>query len=257
LKAFIECGHILILDRSLYKEAQKVGFYELLGARDWYRDFTAEEGGMHADLLRYYVRVQALLIAPIAPHFAEHVWGTILGEPGSIQNAAFPNPSQGVDDAMIDAAEYVKETVRNVRTTELNLAKRKAKATKGPTTAGPQLSFDPAKPKRVRIFVADKFPAWQGQCIDALAKNLDRETALVDEKALRADLEKLGLFKDKRTSTYSASKKKKRGGESRKLTIFFSLGDSFFVFVSSAVYHDDEGQDQGERAVGAGKGADI
>ncbi|PLW40185.1 hypothetical protein PCASD_12297 [Puccinia coronata f. sp. avenae] len=189
-------------DESLYKEAQKVGFYELLGARDWYRDFTAEEGGMHADLLRYYVRVQALLIAPIAPHFAEHVWGTILGEPGSIQNAAFPNPSQGVDDAMIDAAEYVKETVRNVRTTELNLAKRKAKATKGPTTAGPQLSFDPAKPKRVRIFVADKFPAWQGQCIDALAKNLDRETALVDEKALRADLEKLGLFKDKRTMPF-------------------------------------------------------
>jgi len=189
-------------DESQYKEAQKVGFYELLGARDWYRDFTAEEGGMHADLLRYYVRVQTLLIAPIAPHFAEHVWGTILGEKGSIQNATFPEGNQSVDHSMIDAAEYVKETVRSVRTTEINLAKRKAKAKGAAPSGGPQLSFDPAKPKRVRIFVADKFPAWQGLCIDALARNLDRQTVLIDEKALRADLEKLGLFKDKRTMPF-------------------------------------------------------
>ncbi|WAQ91731.1 hypothetical protein PtA15_15A122 [Puccinia triticina] len=188
-------------DESCYKEAQKVGFYELLGARDWYRDFTSEEGGMHADLLKYYVRVQALLIAPIAPHFAEYVWGTILGESGSIQNASFPEGNQNVDLSMIDAAEYVKETVRSVRTTEINLAKRKAKA-KGPAPTGPQLSFDPAKPKRVRIFVADQFPAWQGLCVDALKRNLDPETTLIDEKSLRADLEKLGLFKDKRTMPF-------------------------------------------------------
>ncbi|KAA1070699.1 cytosolic leucyl tRNA synthetase [Puccinia graminis f. sp. tritici] len=183
-------------DESCYKEAQKVGFYELLGARDWYRDFTSEEGGMHGELLRNYVRTQALLIAPIAPHFAEYVWGTILGESGSIQNASFPEGNQSVDQSMIDAAEYVKETVRSVRTTEINLAKRKAKA------KGVQLSFDPSKPKRLRIFVADTFPAWQSSCIDALQKNLDPLTTSIDEKSLRADLEKMGLFKDKRTMPF-------------------------------------------------------
>ncbi|KAH9442430.1 hypothetical protein Pst134EB_028682 [Puccinia striiformis f. sp. tritici] len=191
-------------DESLYKEAQKVGFYELLGARDWYRDFTSEEGGMHGELLKYYVKTQTLLIAPIAPHFAEYVWGTILGETSSIQSASFPDSNQSVDLSMIDAAEYVKETVRNVRTTEINLSKRKAKADnkKGSAANGPQLAFDPVKPKRVRIFVADRFPAWQSSCIDALAQNLNKETSAIDEKSLRADLEKLGLFKDKRTMPF-------------------------------------------------------
>lgn len=187
-------------DESLYKEAQKVGFYELLGARDWYRDFTAEEGGMHADLLRSYVRTQTLLIAPIAPHFAEHIWSEVLKESGSIQNAAFPTPDQEVDLSMIEAAEYVKETVRNVRTTEINLSKRKAKSKPG--TAGSQLNFDPSKPKRLRIFIADRFPVWQSQCVDCLSHNLDQSTGLVDEKSLRAELEKMGLFKDKRTMPF-------------------------------------------------------
>ncbi|KAI9626445.1 hypothetical protein H4Q26_017860 [Puccinia striiformis f. sp. tritici PST-130] len=161
-------------DESLYKEAQKVGFYELLGARDWYRDFTSEEGGMHGELLKYYVKTQTLLIAPIAPHFAEYVWGTILGETSSIQSASFPDSNQSVDLSMIDAAEYVKETVRNVRTTEINLSKRKAKADnkKGSAANGPQLAFDPVKPKRLSM------------------------------RNLFVPILKLGLFKDKRTMPF-------------------------------------------------------
>ncbi|MBW0467490.1 hypothetical protein O181_007205 [Austropuccinia psidii MF-1] len=193
-------------DESMYKEAQKVGFYELLAARDWYRDFTSEEG-MHGALLKYYVRVQTLLIAPIAPHFAEHIWCDILGESGSIHDAQFPSPDQVVNLGMIDAAEYIKETVKKIRTTEINLGKRKTKAKAG--MPGSQLSFDPSKPKQLRIFVADQFPTWQGRCLEILSQNLSKDTCEVDEKGLRAALEKAGLFKDKRSMPFIMMMKSK------------------------------------------------
>lgn len=183
----------------MYKEAQKTGFYELLGARDWYRDFTAEEGGMHADLLKYYVRVQTLLITPITPHFAEHIWTNVLGECDTIQRARFPTPSREIERGVIDAAEYVKETVRKIRTTELALGKRKAKA-KGGAGPGSQLTFDATKPKALRIFVSKEFPKWQSQCVEILARHFDKSTGVIDEKAMRAELEKEGLFKEKKTS---------------------------------------------------------
>ncbi|KAH9813625.1 hypothetical protein DFH28DRAFT_1029218 [Melampsora americana] len=188
-------------EASMYKEAQKTGFYELLGARDWYRDFTAEEGGMHADLLKYYVRIQTLLITPITPHFAEHIWTDVLGESDTIQRARFPTPSREIERGVIDAAEYVKETVRKIRTTELALGKRKAKA-KGGAGPGSQLTFDATKPKALRIFVSKEFPQWQSQCVEILTHHFDKSTGVIDEKALRAELEKQGLFKEKKTMPF-------------------------------------------------------
>ncbi len=41
---------------------------------------TGSVGGMHGGLLRSFIRTQTLLLAPICPHYAEHVWrllGTI------------------------------------------------------------------------------------------------------------------------------------------------------------------------------------
>jgi leucyl-tRNA synthetase len=63
--------------RTFYKDAMKYGFYELQSARDWYREVTADIG-MHADLVRYWITVAAILASPIAPHFAEHIWRGIL-----------------------------------------------------------------------------------------------------------------------------------------------------------------------------------
>lgn len=182
-------------ENSMYKEATKYGLYELLAARDWYRDFTANESSMHAGLLKYYIRIQALLVTPIAPHFAEHVWSDILGEKETVQRAQFPEPLTSVDAGYIDAAEYIKMTVRNIRTTEISLAKRKGKG------KAQGIPFDPSKPRGCRIFVSKEFPEWQDKCIEIVRDNFDGSSGKVDDKAVRAGLEKAGLFKDKRTST--------------------------------------------------------
>ena len=46
--------------RTNYKDALKYGFYELQIARDWYRE-AMPDVTMHADLVKYWIRVLAIL----------------------------------------------------------------------------------------------------------------------------------------------------------------------------------------------------
>ena len=60
-------------NKMLFKEALRTGFFELQASRDKYRELTLMEG-MHRDLILKFIEVQALLMSPICPHVAEHVW---------------------------------------------------------------------------------------------------------------------------------------------------------------------------------------
>ena len=68
----------------------KYGFYKLQSVCDWYHEVTADIG-MHADLVRYWISVAALLASPITPHFTEHIWRRILQHPTTIA-AMRPDP---------------------------------------------------------------------------------------------------------------------------------------------------------------------
>ena len=59
----------------LFKEALRTCVFELQGKRDKYRE--VEMQGMHRDLVLRFIEVQALLMAPICPHMAEHLWGIL------------------------------------------------------------------------------------------------------------------------------------------------------------------------------------
>lgn len=77
--------------RRLRRGLTDIGFYDLQSARDWYREQCRAAGvGMHHSLARRFVYLQALLVAPIAPHWAEGVWRHLLHEDSSIQNARYP-----------------------------------------------------------------------------------------------------------------------------------------------------------------------
>lgn len=62
----------------LFKEALRTGFFEFQAVRDKYRELTANESGMHHDLIFKFIEIQALLLSPICPHISEHVYD-ILG----------------------------------------------------------------------------------------------------------------------------------------------------------------------------------
>lgn len=64
-------------NRMLFKEALRTGFFEMQACRDKYRELCSE--GMHRDLVLKFIEIQAILMSPICPHVAEHIW-SLLGK---------------------------------------------------------------------------------------------------------------------------------------------------------------------------------
>ncbi|KAJ3823246.1 hypothetical protein EV361DRAFT_958596 [Lentinula raphanica] len=193
-------------DALNFKDALKFGFYELQSSRDWYREVTSDVG-MHADLVRYWIEISALLAAPIAPHFAEHIYLEILKKPTSIQLARWPTPSKSVDRTLIEVGQYMRGTVKMIRDAELALVRMLSK-NKG-KGKGATASFDPKKPKSVRVYVATSFPAWQESCVQAVKDAYDSEADKVDDAKVRALLTESGLIKNKLAMPFIQAFKKR------------------------------------------------
>lgn len=146
-----------------YKAALKSGFYDFTNSRDFYREVTKAAGiGMHQDLVTKYVEYQALMITVVAPHWAEHIWKEVLKKPDTVQNALFPQVADQQPN-LTAAREYVRTTQNNITSAEGAQLKKMAK--------GKQTSYDPKKDKKLSIFFAKKFPAWQDNIIDIVRQN--------------------------------------------------------------------------------------
>ena len=149
---------------------------------------------MHAELVKYWIEIAALLATPIAPHFTEHLWSTVLGKPRSIQFASWPTPGSAVDAAAVEAGNYMRGTIKTIRDAELTLIKKLSRGKSAP--------YDPKKPKAVRVYVASRFPEWQNECVEAVKAAYDGETQKVDDAKVREVLQKKGLLKDKRAMPF-------------------------------------------------------
>jgi len=150
-------------DATNYKLALKTGLFDFQNAKSWYLVVTG--GDVHRDLILQFIEAQVLLITPIAPHWSEYIWREVLKKSGSVQDAAFAKPSCPEDPVIAAAQAYVKSLSDAVHQAESLQVKKKAK--------GKQVVFDPKKPKRLSIYVAREFPAWQQKYIDALEELYD------------------------------------------------------------------------------------
>jgi leucyl-tRNA synthetase len=186
--------------RTNYKEALKFGFYDFQSTRDWYREVTTDVG-MHRDLVLYWIRMASLLVTPIAPHFAEHIWTGILRETSSIQLALWPTPVIPIDATIIESGVYMRGTVKIIRDAEISFLRATAKA-KGKKGAQEQKSFDPTKPKAVRVYVATQFPEWQDRCVDAVKQCYVKDEDRVDDLRVKQLLTESGLIRDKRAMPF-------------------------------------------------------
>ncbi|CAK5271807.1 unnamed protein product [Mycena citricolor] len=191
-----------------YKDALKFGFYELQSARDWYREVTADIG-MHAELVKNWIQVAALLITPIAPHLAEHLHSTLLQSPTSVQLALWPTPSETVDRTVIETGLYMRGLTKTIRDAELTLVRLMTKGRSKGKTADKGPAFDPKKPKSVRIYVASSFPDWQNTCVAIAKEAFGADTQSFDDAKIRALLTERGLLKDKRVMPFVHEFKKR------------------------------------------------
>ncbi|KAI2616624.1 leucyl-tRNA synthetase, cytoplasmic [Hypoxylon sp. NC1633] len=155
-------------EETNYKLALKSCFYDFINAKDIYRASCASAGiPMHRDLVFKYIRLQALSLTPIAPHWAEYIWLEVLHETETIQLARWPEVP-GPDASLSAARAYVLTTQSNITSAESAQVKKLAK--------GKHINFDPKKPKRLTIFVTREFPKWQTECIELVKETWDAVT---------------------------------------------------------------------------------
>ena len=199
-------GHEAIEQYGLtnYKLALKAALYEMTTARDFYREACSAAGiKMHKDLVYKYIETQALLMGVIAPHWSEYIWLEVLKKGSTIQVAKFPK-LPAVNPSLSAKREYVRNTASNVNSAEGLQLKKKAK--------GKETSFDPKRPKKLTIFMTDKFPAWQAKYVELLKEMWDPKTKSVNDKELNGKIGKMGEMK-KAMPFVQSLKKRLQSGE--------------------------------------------
>ncbi|KAI1086076.1 leucyl-tRNA synthetase, cytoplasmic [Rostrohypoxylon terebratum] len=173
-----------------YKMALKSCFYDFINAKDVYRATCVAAGiPMNKDLAFKYIRLQALSLTPIAPHWAEYIWLEILGESRTVQLAQWPEVPEA-NASLTAARAYVLATQSNITSAESAQVKKMAK--------GKQVSFDPKKPKRLTIYVIREFPRWQNECIELVKETWDMTTMTqkCTDKELSGRVAKIGKVKE-------------------------------------------------------------
>lgn len=171
-------------ERMQFREALKCGFYDLQNARDSYRVMCGEEG-MHPALVRRFVEVQCKLLAPICPHYAEHVWSELLGGQGTVLKSGWP-AARPPDLVLQRAGQHLQDCISEWR-------KNMAKATAAPKgkggAAAAAANAAPAQAvTRLEVFVAEQYGGWQEVVLgileasfDASAKAFPPDTQLLDK----------------------------------------------------------------------------
>jgi leucyl-tRNA synthetase len=187
-----------------YKLALKSALYDFTSARDFYREASIAAGiKMHKDLILQYIELQALLLTVIAPHWSEYIWLEVLNKASTIQNALYPVvPAPRAD--LTAAREYVRATSSNITSAEAAQQKKKAK--------GKDIGYDLKKPKKLTIFAAAKFPAWQEKYIDLVREAWHPDTKTINDKELNGKIAKMGEMK-KAMPFVQGLKKRLVGGE--------------------------------------------
>ncbi|CAG8357142.1 unnamed protein product [Penicillium salamii] len=188
-----------------FKLALKSGLYDFTSARDSYREAATSAGvGMHRDIVMRYIELQALILSPIIPHWAEYIWLEVLKKPESIHHAQFPVVSEPSSE-LTAAQNYVRGTASNIMSSEANFAKKLSK--------GKAAGFDPRKPKKLTIYVAKKFPVWQEKYIDLVREAFDSLSVSFNDKELNSKVGKLGEMKKAMPFIQTLKRRLVNGGE--------------------------------------------
>ena len=167
-------------DKMMYREALKVGFFELQSARDRYREMSACYDGMHRGLIRKFLEVQCILISPICPHFAEYIYG-LLGHKSSILKASWPEVAD-IDHSLLRASSYLSGLAHDLRLKVSNAGgKKKQPATKYTSAI---------------IYTASKYPDWQLAILNLLKDSYNSETkTFPDNKELLGSIKTIDIVK--------------------------------------------------------------
>lgn len=171
-------GTKVAYDGFMFRDALKVCFFDFGNDVGRYREAVGADKtsisykNMHRDLFLRYIESQTLMLAPICPHTAEHLWTLIapvasgvdsVSRPDSVMHAQWP-VARKADASLLAADHYLNETLSKVRVAILK--------------PGPKKKEGVASLPRdtVNILVCKKPPAWQKIALDILKERFDEES---------------------------------------------------------------------------------
>jgi leucyl-tRNA synthetase len=169
-----------------FHNAVKSGYFDLANARDQYRANCTRP--MHRGLVAQYMQVSLILLAPICPHWCEHMW-KLASYDGFVLNARWPE--LGVPDAVLARkVGYLRDTANTFRSllTKQRETRKKQMAKQG-AGADVKADFDCCT-----LYVAGGYPAWQAACLQALGDVFKKDGALPSSGDLAGLLRDLPIF---------------------------------------------------------------
>lgn len=152
-----------------FREAVRLAFFEIQIARDEYKDGCVKMGEpMNAKLLRQFMEVQTIVLAPICPHWCEEMW-ELLGHPGdvkSVTTASWPTLPDA-DPRILATGQWLMNTIHEIRATLDEEVKKLRKREK----------TDDIPPFDVAIvYCSDSYKPYQVVCLDYLASKFSDAT---------------------------------------------------------------------------------
>uniref|UniRef100_A0A7R9UHB7 leucine--tRNA ligase n=1 Tax=Pinguiococcus pyrenoidosus TaxID=172671 RepID=A0A7R9UHB7_9STRA len=133
-KAFENDMNVLIAiadrkcEQMLFRDALKAGFFEMRLARDRYRDWAVQTGaGMHAGLLRRWIEASVIMLSPFCPHWAEHIWRSVMGHTTTVFKADWPKAEQ--EDALTSQmSAFLMNSIKDFRRSTAKKSGKKGSA---------------------------------------------------------------------------------------------------------------------------------
>jgi len=144
----------------LFREGLVHCLYELRSARDAYR-LRIGPDNMNRSLIERFIEVQALMMVPIAPHWAEQIW-TLLGREGFIVHAPFPEPGE-IDELLLRQESYITK-IREDFGKKITSTKSRKEVNTG------------------LIYVADSYPEWHEATINLVQDLYSKNNGVIDTK---------------------------------------------------------------------------
>ncbi len=151
------------MEEGDFKDALVKGFFNLQEQFRWYMRRCGEP---NRDLLKEFVEVQTLLLAPITPHVCEEIWEK-LGKGGFLSRDSWPKAREEYIKPEVEKAEEIVKSVLEDMREVLKLIR--------------------GVPKEIMVAVAAE---WKFEFLSAVAEEVRKGLDL--KEALRSSISKLG-----------------------------------------------------------------